>query len=121
MGNEFSDLRRHWSKSHEAERDQRASWRVPRMAQIDALIAAMKDQGWHHTRASMHPKAGERVLCWDPGADPFVGYEDKDDYRRWWAEVDGDLWPIHPPLMWKRSDEAQIKIRRPAPAKKGKA
>ena len=96
----FTDLRKHWNDSAEKERPKREAWAHPNMQQICHLTNEMRNEGW--SEISYCPKDGSSFLAWNPLCSlPYIcTYSGKWPDGKWWAHVDGDVWPDKP-MMWK--------------------
>ena len=96
---DFTDLRHHWEESSKAERTERESWAHPNMKEIAKLTTDLRNNGWQD--ASYCPKGGEMFLAWSPlmGLPYKCKYEGEWPDGKWWAYVDGDVWPDRPVLF----------------------
>lgn len=97
---DWGDLRAHWQKSGIAERAERLSWATEEMSTITRAYTALREKGW---KPIMYcPKDGSLFLAWQPSMPtPYrCKYEGTWPDGRWWAVMDGDMWPDHP-VLWK--------------------
>ena len=98
----FTDLRRHWQYCAKKEKPQREAWAHPAMRAAFDATQELLNNGWRG--ASYCPKDGTRFLAWTPTMPtPFVCYYQGEwPNGKWWAEMDGDVWPQNPgPVFWK--------------------
>ena len=99
---DWTDLRNHWEESARKERPQREAWAHPAMADAHKAANLLRANGW--SDAGYCPKDGTPFLAWTPTMSlPFVCYyQGKWPDGKWWAEMDGDVWPQNPgPVLWK--------------------
>lgn len=103
----WGDMRKGWSDASDEERVEREAWLVPPMERIQGIIEQMAAYRWFPWYdMNNRPKERETVAVWSPGSFPHRAYWEKDD-RRWWAICDGDIWPMTPPLMFRRLEEGE--------------
>ena len=95
----FTELRHHWAESAEKERAERKEWAHPAMRKIHKYYTDLRNAGWQD--AIYCPKDGSFFLAWSPGNIlPYrCRYEGEWPDGRWWAYLDGDVWPDRPVLF----------------------
>lgn len=93
------DLRRHWMETAEKEHPERESWTTPAMEKTHDLVSELQRDGWRSV--DYCPKDGSVFLAWSPLVrGPYrCRYDGEWPNGRWWAMMDGDLWPDRPVLF----------------------
>lgn len=99
MDDIWTNLRRQWAECGKKELPQRESWAAPQMAEIAKLTCELRNSGWRD--ACYCPKDGSEFLAWEPSmSTPYVcRYDGEWPAGRWWAMMDGDMWPARPVLF----------------------
>ena len=108
----WTNLRLHWEKSAREERPEREAAAHPNMKEISRLTCEMINDGWRNIRDC--PKDGSMFWAWEPNMSmPYkCKYEGKWSNGKWWAYVDGDIWPCNPSLFKsERNDRNADKTR----------
>ena len=102
----YTDLRKHWADSADKELSARAEKSHRNMGEIHALTTEMRNDGWKDI--CYCPKDGSVFWAWSPVMpNPYrCKYDGEWPNGKWWALMDGDIWPDQP-VLFKPDQESK--------------